>query len=282
MKKAHVTEAAIIFILMAVALFHLHVSGGPTFDNTPPVTEINFTGPFYEKGGEKWVTNQTLIWLNATDDISGVNATYYRIWHNGAWHPFNESDYYCGNHNITFLEGSYWYVYFNETIDFKPIHFCEECGHGIEYYSVDKAGNIESHGMSLIEEWNYTFQPNTPHLMDKIRFGSSPAISNLTGNKSLEIFTGSDEAANYYPELGGSARGIWRCFDEDGNIVYVLNTQTDEARSSPAIADIDGDGIKEIVAGTTSGWFLEVIEEGHFEWTFPSLSNGPEYLGYFT
>ncbi|MEM4724544.1 MAG: carboxypeptidase regulatory-like domain-containing protein, partial [Candidatus Hadarchaeum sp.] len=55
-------------------------------------------------------------------------------------------------------------------------------------------------------------------------------------------------------------------------ITWAKSTGTDEARSSPVVIDLDGDGVFEIAAGTTSGCFVEVFssrgDEG-FVWTFP-------------
>ncbi|HEX08704.1 MAG TPA: DUF11 domain-containing protein, partial [Thermoplasmatales archaeon] len=126
----------------------------------------------------------------------------------------------------------------------------------------------------LIEQWNYSFQPAVTHNVDgkRMRFGSSAATADLLGNENLEIVTGSDEVTNFYPELGKNARGIWRCFSSDGNVIWAKETFTDEARSSPAIADIDGDGDLEIAAGTTSGVYVEVMDAfGNFIWTFPKI-----------
>ena len=106
-------------------------------------------------------------------------------------------------------------------------------------------------------------------------FGSSPAIADLGINNNgtepdahLEIATGSDEC--WGP---GPSNGIWRCFDADGNLEWYTGTCTDEARSSLAIADIDGDGDLEMAGGTTSGWFVQVLDHtGGFVWTFPKIT----------
>ncbi len=118
----------------------------------------------------------------------------------------------------------------------------------------------------LIEEWKYNMQS----LFGTIYFGSSPAIANLLGGQDLEIVTGSDEYWNYFPELGYWAAGIWRCFDSKGNLLWARDTETDESRSSPVIADINQDGYLDIVGGTTSGWNVEAMDRfGNFIWTFP-------------
>jgi hypothetical protein len=81
-------------------------------DTTPPLTTISFD-PTKPTGENGWYLHFVIITLKAKDDISGVNATYYRI---------NEGE---------------WILY---TGLFKV----EEGGiYRIEYYSVDNAGNTE-------------------------------------------------------------------------------------------------------------------------------------------
>ncbi|HEC76962.1 MAG TPA: hypothetical protein ENI33_06880, partial [Thermoplasmatales archaeon] len=68
-----------------------------------------------------YVTSSTQFNLTAVDNPSngsGVNATYYRIWYNGAWTPWT---LYTGNFTLT-----------------------GECKHYLEFYSVDNAGNAEA------------------------------------------------------------------------------------------------------------------------------------------
>ena len=124
----------------------------------------------------------------------------------------------------------------------------------------------------LVEEWRFDM-----HWYGWGWFGSSPAIANLgpdvnivgtEPNSDLEIVTGSDEC--WGP---GPSNGVWRAFDSGGNLEWQTGTHTDEARSSPAIADIDGDGDLEMAGGTTSGWFVQVLNHtGGFVWTFPKIT----------
>jgi hypothetical protein len=129
----------------------------------------------------------------------------------------------------------------------------------------------------LVEEWHFDMVP-----YGGAYFGSSPAIADLSvntlgsePNSDLEIVTGSDEMFVLPDPL---SQGVWRCFDSDGNLEWERGTQTDESRSSPAIVDLDGDDDLEIVGGTTSGWYVQVMDhEGNFVWTFPTLLG--QYLG---
>ena len=110
-------------------------------------------------------------------------------------------------------------------------------------------------------------------------FGASSGIADLgvntvggEPNSDLEIVTGSDETWGPYQD-GVFSAGVWRTFDSGGNLEWQRGTQTDEARSSVAIVDLDGDGDLEIAGGTTSGWYFEVMDhQGNFVWTFPKLT----------
>lgn len=130
----------------------------------------------------------------------------------------------------------------------------------------------------LVEEWHFDM-----YYYDWGWFGSSPAIADLgphvnnvgtERNSDLEIVTGSDEL--WGPDL--ISAGVWRAFDSSGTLEWQRGTQTDEARSSPAIIDIDGDKDLEIAGGTTSGWYVQVMDhQGNFIWTFPTLTG--DYIG---
>jgi hypothetical protein len=82
-------------------------------DTTPPVTTISFNPP--EPDGENgWYVSIVTVTLNATDDDSGVNVTYYRV------------------------DGGIWYNY---TEPFILVDDGEDIF--IEFYSVDNVGNQE-------------------------------------------------------------------------------------------------------------------------------------------
>jgi len=85
-------------------------------DTIPPVTTLQYGVPYYNNGND-WITSSTPIYLNATDDGTGINSTWYRIWHNG-W--------------------SSWMAYI------APFFISQEGLNYIEYYSIDNAGNVEN------------------------------------------------------------------------------------------------------------------------------------------
>ena len=104
---------------MAVAVILLSISVIPTAgipfddDTTPPVTTHTLDPPEPD-GNNGWYVSDVNVTLTATDDISGVNVTYYRI------------------------GGGDWIVYT------KPFTLSEDGDDVlIEYYSVDYSENIE-------------------------------------------------------------------------------------------------------------------------------------------
>jgi len=85
-------------------------------DDTPPFTTKTVSIPKHGENDEL-VTSASEFNLTATDDISGVDKTYNRIWYNDEWTDWIE---YTGNFTLS-----------------------GEGKHYLEYYSVDNAGNIE-------------------------------------------------------------------------------------------------------------------------------------------
>ncbi len=81
-----------------------------TPDNTPPITTDNST--------KTWYNNDVAIMLTATDNVAGVNATYYSV-DNGSW-----------------VMGDIVYIP-------APSDHSNDGTHTIMYYSIDNVGNIE-------------------------------------------------------------------------------------------------------------------------------------------
>ena len=82
-------------------------------DTTPPVTLCSLD-PAEPDGENGWYVGSVTVFLNATDDLSGVNITRYR------------------------LDGLPWETYTEPFLLEK-----QGAGIMIEYYSVDNAGNVE-------------------------------------------------------------------------------------------------------------------------------------------
>ena len=80
-------------------------------DKTKPFTKAEINATYGKKG---WITGNAKIKLNATDNLSGVDYTRYKI-DDGDWHIYN-----------------------------KTIVIKSEGIHKIYFYSVDKAGNAEN------------------------------------------------------------------------------------------------------------------------------------------
>ncbi len=173
------------------------------YDITPPITTKVVGIPSYGS----FVTSNTPIWLNATDNAngSGVNATYYRIWNATGWHPSSSTDYYCGNTNIIYNGTAYWYVYrMNGSVVYAPIHFHEECMHMIEYYSVDFAGNEEQYHIQT------HFVDNTPPEVTK-EYGEP--FYNDSGNhyitKDTPIYLNATDMPDNITKLSPGVPMIW-------------------------------------------------------------------------
>jgi hypothetical protein len=106
-------------VVVAVILLFVSVSVIPSTGNrasfddiSPPVTTCTLNPP-EPNGLNGWYVSDVEVTLNATDDMSGVNATYYRI-DGGLWMTYTEP--------------------FNVTYDGE---------HTLQYRSVDNAGNVE-------------------------------------------------------------------------------------------------------------------------------------------
>lgn len=130
----------------------------------------------------------------------------------------------------------------------------------------------------LVSQWTRTFGK----IWARDSYGASagladfrPDVQNNTCH--IEIAVGSDE---YYPSrttegysefFSYDPPGVWHAMNISGNYIWLTDTQSDEARSSVAIADMDSDGDLEIAGGTTTGRTVEVMDsQGNFEWTFPT------------
>ncbi len=99
-------------VVCAVAVLLGGINSAPLVDTTPPVTTLSFD-PEVPDGYNNWYVSNVTVTLNATDDSSGVNVTYYRI---------NETE---------------WELYVSPFLLNRSNYYT------IEYYSIDIAGNVE-------------------------------------------------------------------------------------------------------------------------------------------
>ena len=121
-------------------------------DTTPPSTVIT-ASPSYGNH----VTSNSVITLVASDAVTGVNATYYRIW-NGSWHPAPGNGY-GKSHNFYIYSGSF--------------SLSKEGTNYVEYYSDDALGNEEA-------------IHNKTYLVDD----TPPIITNVVANPSMQTSGG--------------------------------------------------------------------------------------------
>ena len=104
-------------------------------------------------------------------------------------------------------------------------------------------------------EWNYTAGYSV---------SSSPAIADIDGDGELEIIVGS---YCYDTKTNLSTYGMLYVFDSKGEVEW--SYQTDGAIvSSPAIADIDGDGKMEVIVGSNDGRLYVLNSKGEVEWSY--------------
>lgn len=93
--------------------------------------------------------------------------------------------------------------------------------------------------------------------------GPSAAIGNMRpGTTTLEIATGNEE---YYPLGWGGPMGRWFLFDAMGKVLFWKDTENDEAHSSVNLSDLNGDGVLDMVGGTTSGNQVQAFD-GQSKW----------------
>jgi PKD repeat protein len=89
---------------------------GTILDITPPTSSLTIGEPKFGTT-PTYVSPSTTFTLSATDDLSGVDKTNYRLWYNSIWIDWME---YTGSFIST-----------------------DEGTHYLEYYSIDIAGNVE-------------------------------------------------------------------------------------------------------------------------------------------
>jgi hypothetical protein len=129
------------------------------FDNIPPVTAITLSGNKQQNGN---YDGPVLVSLSATDNASGVAATYYVI-DSGSFQPYG-----------------------------GPVYVWQLGNHQVTAYSVDVAGNIEQFEIST-----FNIQQNSQFAVTVARSGNgSGTVTSMDG----QINCGATCSGNYYDE----------------------------------------------------------------------------------
>ncbi|MCD6299382.1 MAG: PKD domain-containing protein [Thermoplasmata archaeon] len=173
-----------------------------TVDTADPLTNATFEG---NEGTGGWYMGNVTVALNASDNLSGVNSTHYRM-NNGSWNVYNGS----------FIVST-------------------EAANVMEYYSVDNAGNIEATRSADIKiditppETNYslngTLGKNGWYVSDvNITFNASDSLSGTNYTK-YKIDDGDWETYGGGIEIGssGSHKIYFYSVDNAGNVEAEAN-----------------------------------------------------------
>ncbi len=107
-------------------------------DSTPPVTTKTYGTPTVVKGDYRWITTDTNITLEATDNKVGVDETFYLVTQMQL--SEEECSQVCSDREVF----SVLDVEVPEFMEYEgPFTIAEDSCHKIQYYSVDKLGNTE-------------------------------------------------------------------------------------------------------------------------------------------
>lgn len=160
-------------------------------DTTPPVTTIKFDAI---PGYNGWYRDSVLVSLYVTDDMSGVNVTYYRI-DDGVWNK------YSGHFEV--LDDGIYMIYF---------------------YSVDNAGNVEdvkSAELKIDTESPYVFEDCEKIGKDKWKI-TAICFENMSGMDRVEFYYWDEYLFTDYEE---PYEFIWNGSD----CYYIFATAYDKA-----------------------------------------------------
>jgi len=125
-------------------------------DTAKPVTTIEFSGTM---GGDGWYTSSVTATLSATDELSGVDSTWYK------------------------LDTGIWTVYT------APFTVSSDGQHTVECYSVDNAGNKED--TKFMDFKIDKTSPITEHEFDGVIGDEGWFVSNVTVTFSVkDVFSG--------------------------------------------------------------------------------------------
>ena len=140
-------------------------------DIAPPTTTKVYGQPYYTDGVGQWITADTEISLDATDDDSGVDYTKYRVWYNGEWTD--------------------WLTY-TDPFTMGEIGTEKDCLHKIEYYSVDNEGNEESWHEVMVEADAAELEAYSALAVDPFALRTTHVVYTEEGSQDLVYETSSD------------------------------------------------------------------------------------------
>lgn len=144
-------------------------------DTTAPTTSKHITGPHYGT----YVTSSSVFNFTASDVISGVNTTYYRVWHTG-WSPAPGSG--------TGLDDNFYLYAGNFSMTGEGLHY-------LEFYSDDLVGNQET-------VRNHTQRvDDTPPGVSSIQATPDPQSQGGHVNISCQAMDSGAGVANLYVEV---------------------------------------------------------------------------------
>jgi len=167
-------------------------------DGTPPTTQASFSGVL---GNGSWYLSPVTVRLSASDDLSGVALTSYRI-DNGTWQTYT-----------------------------APFPVTADGRHEVDYNSTDNAGNAEpAHAL------DFGIDAVAPMTTD-VESGTTGAAGWYTSNVTVAL-TANDATSGitgtYYSLDGGS----WRAYD--GPILFRDGAHTLSYRATDVAGNVEG------------------------------------------
>ena len=165
--------------------------------------------------------------------------------------------------------------YFNSN---WPLNVHDACWSTPVVGDIDKDGEVEivigydttagifdhaNGGRMTMLDQNGNVKHNWPYQIDQT-FYSSPAVGDINGDGIYEIVSGT---GSYWTNADGSLRGAHvYCWDPYGTLRWRSDIGG-VATSSPALADIDGDGKLETIIGAWDGKVYCLDENGYHQWS---------------
>jgi outer membrane protein assembly factor BamB len=203
-------------------------------DSTVPVTQATLAGT---QGGGGWYTNEAEVTLSATDTPSGVETTFYTI---------------DGGSQQTYS---------------TPFNISNSGSHTLIYWSVDRAGNIETQRSLLIKVDSVapSSQAQASSTWSYDVWYQSPAQINIWATDSL-----SGMANTYYTIDGGATQTYTTAFSISAGGVHVVNYwsvdfagNTETQKSLTVRVDSAAPTTQITTSGTgANGWYRGPVQVG--------------------